>query len=64
MSKSQVTEALQQAAPPAAITGLSFAGIPLNEWVYILTIIYTLIMGARLMWKWYHEIKEKHRESP
>lgn len=31
-------------SPPATTVGLSVLGIPLQEWVYILTIAYTLLL--------------------
>jgi hypothetical protein len=32
-----------KATPPAAVTGLSLAGVTLNEWVMIATLIYTVM---------------------
>lgn len=29
-----------KAAPPLAVSGLSFSGVALSDWVYILTLIY------------------------
>jgi len=37
-----VSEAIK-ATPPATVAGLGLAGITLNQWVMILTIIYTLM---------------------
>jgi hypothetical protein len=34
---------LAKMAPPTSVLGLHFAGIPLNDWVSILTIIYLLL---------------------
>lgn len=36
------TEILQM-SPAVAVSGITLMGIPLNEWVYILTIIYTIV---------------------
>ena len=33
-----------QAAPPVSVAGLSISGVPLQEWVYIVTIVYTVIL--------------------
>ena len=33
-----------KASPPIAITSLSLFGLPLSEWVYLLTAIYTLLL--------------------
>ncbi|MBI3727098.1 MAG: holin [Burkholderiales bacterium] len=32
-----------KASPPVTISAISLLGIPLNEWVFILTIIYTVL---------------------
>lgn len=32
-----------KAAPAVAVTGVAVAGVPLQEWVYILTIVYLLL---------------------
>lgn len=37
-------------APPLIVTGLSFLGVPLQEWVYIATIlwiVYQFVMDVR-----------------
>lgn len=33
-----------QAGPPLSVTGLTLWGLPLNEWVYVLTALYTLFL--------------------
>lgn len=30
--------------PPVLITGLTFAGVGLQDWVYLLTVVYLLVM--------------------
>ena len=37
------TEAIQ-AAPPVSVVGLSLFGVPLSEWVYVATLIYTVFL--------------------
>jgi hypothetical protein len=37
-------------APPAIVTGLNLFGVGLQDWVYILTIIYTLLLIFRHAW--------------
>jgi hypothetical protein len=37
-----------KAAPPVAVSSLSFIGLPMQEWVYIVTIVYTLIQIIRV----------------
>lgn len=50
MSKHQVVE-LAPAAPPAAITGLQFAGIQLSDWVLLLNLVYVALGIAWLIYK-------------
>lgn len=56
--KDHATE-LVKLSPPASVGGLSAFGLPLNEWVYILTILYTLIM---ILDKLFPEVLNKLRE--
>lgn len=44
-----------KAAPPIAITAATLAGLSLQEWVYVMTILYTLMLiGQKLaqFWRW------------
>ncbi|ADD21676.1 putative holin [Caulobacter phage Cd1] len=50
-------------APPMAVTGASFLGLPLSEWVYIVTIAYTLLQTAYFIWKLVHNQLEKLRKD-
>lgn len=34
---------ITKASPPVTVAGLSLAGVSLNEWVLILTLLYTLM---------------------
>lgn len=52
-----VNEALK-ATPPIAYQGLVFAGVPLSDWVTILTVIYLVFQLAPLVLKYYRLIKE------
>ena len=45
-------------APPLAITGASMFGLPLSDWVYILTIFYTLLQTGYFLWKLLHRDKK------
>lgn len=39
--------------PTAAVSGLSLLGVPIQEWVYILTILYTVLqIGVLLYGLW------------
>ena len=33
-----------QAAPPATAVGFTVAGIPISEWLVVLTVIYTIVI--------------------
>lgn len=37
--------------PPLTVTGASMFGLPLSDWVYILTIFYTLLQTGYFIWK-------------
>lgn len=41
------------AAPPVAVVTATLAGIPVQEWVYILTAVYTLFLIGEKLWKWF-----------
>lgn len=45
--------------PSAGVTFTTFMGISWNEWVYILTCIYTVIQISWLLYKMYKAIKEE-----
>lgn len=50
-----VAEGLK-AAPPVAVTAISLAAeLTLNQAVAIVTIVYVLLQGAYLLWKWVRE---------
>jgi len=50
-------------APPMTVTGASLMGLPLSEWVYITTIIYTLLQTGYFIWKLVHKEKTKLKEE-
>ena len=47
----EFTRNMHGVLPPAAVSGLAFMGISLNEWVYILTIIYLLVQLTKPVFK-------------
>jgi len=53
--------------PPLTVTGASMFGLPLSDWVYILTIIYTLLQTGYFIWKLIHReklnLQDKVREA-
>lgn len=65
--RDQATESLQVAAakltPPAGIVAASVAGMSLQDWVYALTAVYTLLMIAHhVITKWI--IPWRNRRKP
>jgi ABC-type transport system involved in cytochrome c biogenesis permease subunit len=40
-----------KAAPPVGVVGASLAGITLNQWVMIATLVYTVLQIALLIYK-------------
>ncbi len=46
-------------APPLTVTGASLFGLPLSEWVYITTIVYTLLQTGYFIWKLVSKEKQK-----
>lgn len=53
--------------PPLTVTGASLFGLPLSDWVYILTIVYTLLQTGHFIWKLIHkantDLKERVRKA-
>lgn len=60
MSPDKIHDAneLLKATPPVAYQSLVFAGVPLSDWVTILTVIYLLFQLAPLVIKYYKVAKE------
>lgn len=47
------------AAPPVAVVTATLAGIPIQEWVYILTALYTVFLIAEKLFKWWKAWQER-----
>lgn len=66
MSQSQHAESLMGAAakltPPAGVVAASAAGMTLQDWVWAATLVYTVLMIAKLVWDWL--IKPHFRKDP
>jgi hypothetical protein len=52
------TEVVGSTSPPLIVSSLSFMGVGLQEWVYIVTITYTVMQIGRLLIKSYRSWKE------
>lgn len=47
-----ITVASLKAAPAAAVVVAESTGLSLEQWVFILTIVYLLLQISFLVWKW------------
>lgn len=56
---SQSVEATTKAALPVGATGVLIMGLPISEWMVVLTIIYTILQIAALLYGWFNKWKEK-----
>ena len=55
---SEIATEAARAAPAVTVTGLSLFGVSLSEWVFLLTIVYTLLqMFFLIRDKWYYQRK-------
>ena len=57
---SKVAEAI---TPPAVVSGLTLLGISLQDWVYILTIVYLLVMISKTIIVSIHEWWEGRKDG-
>ena len=48
-------------APPTVVSGIAVLGLPLHEWMYVLTIIYTLVGIATTIKKHWFDNKETEK---
>lgn len=48
-----VGAAVAKLSIPASVTSVSLAGIHLQDWVLLLTIVYTVLMIGEKLWKWW-----------
>lgn len=57
MSNQHHTETLMGAAgklsPPIGVAAASVAGMSLQDWVLAATLLYTVLMIAKLLWDWF-----------
>jgi hypothetical protein len=52
------TEAVK-ASPPIAVLGATVYGMTLQDWVFVLTLIYLVIQIGWLLWKWWKAFSTK-----
>jgi hypothetical protein len=51
--------ALGKSSPPVAVTTAMIAGVPLETWVVILTVVYLGVQISYLLWKWARELTSR-----
>lgn len=61
---SQAVEASTKAVLPVGATGFLILGLPISEWMVVLTIIYTILQIAALLHGWFNKWKEKRWPLP
>ena len=49
---SQAVDGGLRVSPPVTVSAASIMGLGLNEWMYIATILYTVLQGSYLVYKW------------
>ena len=60
MSQNNLAQAVDtglRASPPIGVTAASFMGLPLEQWVYLFTLIYTVVQLGYTVWTWRIEHK-------
>jgi len=50
-------------AIPASVTSVTLAGIHLQDWVLIGTLVYTVLMIAEKLWKLYRTWRDEERDD-
>jgi len=46
-------------APSLGVSGATILGLPLQDWMYVVTIIFTLLQTGYFIWKLVHKEKTK-----
>lgn len=59
-----LTSAVVKTSPPVATAIASLVGVPLQSWVYIAAIAYTVLQSAYLAWKWTREWRDRRSVRP
>jgi len=58
-----------RAAPPVTLSAASIMGLGLEEWMYIATILYTILQGSYLVYRWrkshkkYKQRRDRHGQK-
>lgn len=54
-ARSDIMGEAARASPPVTVAGLVLGGVPLQDWVLLAALAYTLIQIGYLLWKWWRE---------
>ena len=60
----EITQAMDGAlrvAPPLTVSAASVFGLGLEDWMYIATIVYTVLQGAYLAYQWRRSHNKQRR---
>lgn len=57
----QLVDILIKSSPSVAVTGMTLLGLALHQWVYVATIIYTLVATIALIKK--HWFSNNHKDK-
>lgn len=62
--QNNILENIAQITPPLAVSSAAFLGLPLSDWVYIVTIVYTFVGICTMIKKhWIDPWLEKKRKK-
>lgn len=59
VEKAGVAVEAAKSAPPVAVMAAAIAGLTLQEWVFVVTIVYVVLQAGYLAWKWRREARKK-----
>lgn len=54
----ELVGAVVKGAPSAGVSGLILLGYPVQDWVVVITGLYTLLLAIRVVWTWPRKPKE------
>ena len=60
--KAEIVEQVTKASPPISVGVLTIAGVPLSQWVLVLTAIYTMIQIGLLVDRIVRDYKRRKHE--
>lgn len=59
----QVVDGALRASPPITVSAASVFGLGLEDWMYIATIVYTVLQGSYLAYHWRRSHKRNRRKQ-